>query len=1147
MFSLTNHTIFRLRNIFFILLAITLVNVSVSQTPTLDSLQNALQQATEDDVRAHIIKNISWEYLNNRSNDTLTEKYIDSLRVFSQKKNLVKYSFLAKYQYAVLERQRGNYIKALNYLNDYITFSQEQKDEKEIANGLYQKAIILDDQGANEESLKIYHDILNIYRKVGDVFGEATTLNAIGEGLKKTGKVRESIEMYNEALAVFERLNNRTEMANCNYNIGDAHLLLKQYDTSLVYFNKALSLDKILNSTWGMAYDYESLGKVSNLKGNYLDALMYHKKALDLREGLNQKRELSFSYHELGKNYLELKNYTEAEVWLRNSLAITEAIGDKEKSKENYVLLSRLFSETGNFKEAYQFSKRLLRVKDSLYNTVKSRQIQELQAKFDLEQKQNAISNLQKESEISQLKLKEQTVFRNIMIAVAVATIIVSFLLFHRYKTIQRIKISNREKKLQLLEEQRKTDIEKQRVAELEKIDKLKDEFLANTSHELRTPLNGIIGLSESLKDNLAGKLPDKDIENLEMIMYSGKRLSNLVNDILDFSKLKNKDLNLDVKPVDLYPLVNLVLKVSAPLAKGKPIHFINTIPRDVLLVNADENRLQQIFYNLIGNAIKFTEKGEIKMSVSQENDMLAISVSDTGIGISKDKFQQIFKSFEQVDASIERQYGGAGLGLSITKQLVELHGGTIKVHSEINQGSNFVFTIPLSDKKRTELHFDYNSSPNIQELKDDSIAVIQKESIDKTSEITILIVDDESINRRVLENHLSIAGYHVEEANSGKEALERLEKGEMFNLILLDVMMPNMSGYEVCEEIRKNYLPSELPIVLLTAKNRVSDLVIGFNVGANDYLTKPFSKNELLSRIKTHLNLHGIHKAASKFVPTEFLKSVGREAVTDVVLGDHKEKEVTVLFSDIRDYTSLSESMSPEQNFKFVNAYVGRMGPKIQKNKGFVNQYLGDGIMALFPKTANNALQACIEMQKEISKYNIQREKDGYTVLSVGMGLHTGALVMGIIGDTHRNDTAIISDTVNTASRMEGVTKYFGAKIIISGESLDSIQNKDDFNFRYLGKVRVKGKKDVVDIYECFDGDEATCIKLKKATLRDYEKGLNCFFNKEFPRASAAFDKVLTKNPEDKVAKYFVTKSAEFTLSGPPTDWDKVNTIDTK
>ena len=215
----------------------------------------------------------------------------------------------------------------------------------------------------------------------------------------------------------------------------------------------------------------------------------------------------------------------------------------------------------------------------------------------------------------------------------------------------------------------------------------------------------------------------------------------------------------------------------------------------------------------------------------------------------------------------------------------------------------------------------------------------------------------------------------------------------------------------------------------------------------------------------------------------SSFLRSVGRDAITDVKLGDHVEKKVTVLFTDIRDYTSLSESMTPEQNFKFVNAYVGRMGPIIQSNKGFVNQYLGDGIMALFPNSADLALKACIEMQKVIYNYNLDREKEGYNKIHVGMGLHTGSLIMGVIGDSVRNDTAIIADTVNTASRMEGITKYYGAKIVLSENCLDAMEYKNDFRFRYLGKVKVKGKNNIIGIYECFDGDEEDVILLKPDT----------------------------------------------------------------
>ncbi|MBD0822466.1 tetratricopeptide repeat protein [Aestuariibaculum marinum] len=1122
--------------------------VSFGQSTKLDSLQQALQLVTNDSLRVKILKDISWEYLNNRSNIPLAKKYIDSFSKLSSQSHIEWGQYLARYQYGVLERQKGNYDVALNHFNVYLEFAKKNNDSIQIANTQYQQALIYDYRGQYDKSLKIYHRIHKIYQNAGDEYSAANILNSLGEILKRSNRIEEALENYNQALSIFTRLRAKADMANCLYNIGTTYQLQKDYSKALAYLNKALLLDEDTGSLWGMAYDYEAIGEVYKLQGDYRKALDVHLKTLEIRQGLNQKRELSAIYVQIGQDYLKLSQNKKAEEYFLKALDLAEEVGATTELVNVYSGLSQLYGETQDYQKALDFNKKLIAVKDSLFNETKSKQIEELQERFNTEKKEAAILALEQDAEIQNLKLKRQTVFRNIFIAIILLGALLTFLLIRRYKFKQRVRLELIERRRQIEEEQQKTEFEKQRVTQLEKIDLLKDQFLANTSHELRTPLNGIIGLSESLKDGAAGPLSFKAIENLDMIVNSGKRLSNLVNDILDFSKLKNNDLQLSIHPVDLYAITNLVLKVSESLIKGKTLQLINSVPKDIHLVEADENRLQQILFNLIGNAIKFTDSGTVQVKAELKNNFIKVAVSDTGIGIPADKFESIFKSFEQIDGSVERAYGGTGLGLSVTKQLVELHGGTIHVESKLGEGSTFMFTLPLSETDRKDVASIKRIATNdeVHKIKPDDECVKVEMLNSENTNIKILVVDDEPINRRVLENHLRVAGYSVVEAGSGQEALN-LMKTENFNLILLDIMMPNLSGYEVCEMIRKDYSASELPIVLLTAKNRVSDLVAGFNVGANDYLTKPFSKNELLSRIKTHVNLNGIHKATSRFVPTEFLKSVGREAITDVVLGDHIEKHVTVLFTDIRDYTSLSESMTPEQNFKFVNAYVGRMGPLIKKNKGFVNQYLGDGIMALFPEKASHALQATIDMQKVLIEYNQRRISEGFRPISVGMGLHTGELVMGIIGDVYRNDTAIIADTVNTASRMEGVTKYYGAKIIISDSSLATIDNKKDFNFRYLGKVRVKGKHKTMGIYECFDGDDSENITLKQQTLMQFEKGMTHFFAKEFPKASVAFDGILSLNPSDLVAKYFLTKSAEYTISGAPDDWDQVNTIPVK
>ena len=491
----------------------------------------------------------------------------------------------------------------------------------------------------------------------------------------------------------------------------------------------------------------------------------------------------------------------------------------------------------------------------------------------------------------------------------------------------------------------------------LQQVDKLKDQFLANTSHELRTPLQGIIGLSESMLEETI--IPDHE-ENLSLIISSGKRLNNLVNDILDFSKLKNYDIDLIRKPINLHILTNIVLRNNQPFVKGKDLELINYIPADLPAVYADENRLQQILYNLVGNAIKFTEWGHINVRATEINDQIEVSIVDTGTGIPKNEQEAIFQEFQQADGSISREFIGTGLGLSISKRLVELHGGKMWLESKVGKGSTFFFTLPISTAKATTLNQPKATVESIG--RDTAIKAPAKAPVvaGNSDAISILIVDDEVINQKVLKNHLKGKDFHITQAMDGVEAIRAIEEESNFGLVLLDVMMPRMSGYEVCQKIREKYLPSELPVIMITAKNQLQDIVQGLSIGANDYLPKPFHKEELLARIKTQVDLHQIFDVAGRFVPNEFLRSLNRERLTEVLLGDHAEKEVTVLFTDIRGYTTLAETMTPEQNFRFVNAFHGRMGPVIRKHGGVHQSIFGRRHHGYLSKKPHKCIACC-------------------------------------------------------------------------------------------------------------------------------------------------------------------------------------------
>ncbi|MGK5093563.1 SpoIIE family protein phosphatase [Deltaproteobacteria bacterium TL4] len=419
-------------------------------------------------------------------------------------------------------------------------------------------------------------------------------------------------------------------------------------------------------------------------------------------------------------------------------------------------------------------------------------------------------------------------------------------------------------------------------LEQLRQADKLKDEFLANTSHELRTPLNGIIGLGESLLDGIGGALSPIQAENLRMIIQSGKRLSKLVNDILDFSKIQHHELKLQFKPVDVKGVVEVVFELIQPLVITKAVILVNYLTDQLPLAWADEDRLEQILFNLIGNAIKFTHEGEVSVHAKKRDDaFIEVLVSDTGIGIPPDQQERIFRSFEQVDGSSSRKYGGTGLGLTVTKQLVDLHGCSLTVESQEGQGSTFSFTLPISKKQEREAINRRESGYSTLTVRTSSpeqestptLATVPEHLSDTLTEHenqpTILVVDDEPVNIQVLKNHLSLQHYHVLTAYDGFQALEILEQtqeqGQLPDLMLVDLMMPRMNGYEVCKKVRQTHNQVTLPIVILTAKNQVRDLVEGLQSGANDYLAKPFHKDELLARVQTHLKFKKAVEALTK------------------------------------------------------------------------------------------------------------------------------------------------------------------------------------------------------------------------------------------------------------------------------------------
>lgn len=407
---------------------------------------------------------------------------------------------------------------------------------------------------------------------------------------------------------------------------------------------------------------------------------------------------------------------------------------------------------------------------------------------------------------------------------------------------IQRIR------KQKLAAEQELLDNQLSTIEALEKADALKDEFIAHVSHELRTPITSMIGMADQVLIKEQKTLQDNSVNKLKIIQHSGHRLSHLVNDIIDIAAIKREQLRLERKAINLTAITDSVCSVLEPLIQKKNIFLSNKLPKNFPLAYGDESRIHQVIFNLVSNAIKYTDQGEISITAFSDGDEIQLEVSDTGVGILEQDQQRIFENFEQADSARM----GSGLGLAISKKLIELHGGEIKLRSQLKKGSVFSFNLPVATEKQSESYSAILPLTSIPDIDNQSPPILTQLPQDPGKR-TVLIVDDEHSNLQLLQEYLAET-FNVllaEHANVGF----RLLAEHKVDLILLDIMMPDINGFEFCKQVRQLKSATALPIIMLSARTRNEDKLEGFEAGANDYLNKPFYREELLARINAQLN----------------------------------------------------------------------------------------------------------------------------------------------------------------------------------------------------------------------------------------------------------------------------------------------------
>jgi diguanylate cyclase (GGDEF)-like protein len=415
--------------------------------------------------------------------------------------------------------------------------------------------------------------------------------------------------------------------------------------------------------------------------------------------------------------------------------------------------------------------------------------------------------------------------------------------------------------------------------SELEYANQLKGSFIANMSHELRTPLNSIIGFSDVLLDRTFGDLTENQERYLKNIYSSGKHLLELINNVLDIAKIEAGKFEMVYETFPVDDVIGEVINVMKSLAENKFIEIFISIEEGISTITADRVKLKQILYNLLSNAIKFTpEGGTVKVTVAREMpdkkyqgnipgiEFVRFSVQDTGIGISPEDKEKIFDEFEQASTSFSKKYGGVGLGLALTRKLVELHGGTITVESNLGEGSTFLFLIPVTSPV-TEA----TAAENIE-------AVSLNFPWMKEEAPLILVVEDDLSTAELLTLHLTQAGYKVSHAFNGEEAVEKAKNLQPF-AITLDILLPRKDGWEVLQELKSDPRTAEIPVIIHSI---VDNKDLAFALGATDYLLKPLDKEALLTKLE------------------DITVAKGKKVLPISVLIIEAEDEVTNSFRDI-------------------------------------------------------------------------------------------------------------------------------------------------------------------------------------------------------------------------------------------------------
>ena len=673
----------------------------------------------------------------------------------------------------------------------------------------------------------------------------ARTKNNIGNIFWQRKDYRKALKYYKEALADTRKLNDSLGMPSTLTNIANSYNKFGERDSALLAMNEAIALYRNQENKKGEALALGDIVFIYNEKGEYDKALVAANRSIALNQETNSDRQMAHSYLSLGAIHTHMRNYDKAIEAYNKGLDVTNRLDLKSIGFSLHKHLVNVYKIKGNYERALTHSERMIMLSDSIFTSDKNELIAKYEARYESEKKSRELTLLQKNQELQESELRRKTLQQNALIGTGALIAVAGTALFFVYR-------SRQEQKQTLLD--RQLAYERMEAGRLQELDEARSRFFVNIAHEFRTPLTLIQVPAEQIHEE--SKETDSK-ENAHLILANASRLLSMTNQLLDLTKLEAGMVKLQPVRRDLIAFAKGCVFSFESLADEKDITLSFEANEDVLEMDFDPEKCATILNNLVSNALKFTQPfGNVTVNVNHNSlrpSMTSISVSDSGIGIDAQSLPKIFDRFYQVKDS-NMSYGGTGIGLAFVKELVELHGGEIEVASKPGEGTTFSLTLPRLQPGTVEpvnAAISETASPAYDQSSDEpSMARTPK----LEHENTVLVVEDNNEVRNFIAGMLR-QYYHVLEAEHGKQGL--VIAGEHIpDLIISDVMMPEMDGYEFCREIKKDFRTSHIPVILLTAKGGTDDKVESLELGADEFLSKPFHRKELLARMNNLIRI---------------------------------------------------------------------------------------------------------------------------------------------------------------------------------------------------------------------------------------------------------------------------------------------------